>query len=504
MLIDARKVDRDRTFEADLCIVGAGAGGITIAREFTGRGFSVMLLESGGFEFEQENQALYRGETTGPFMPGRGTYLLRARSRYFGGSTNCWEGQCRPLDEIDFEERSWVPESGWPFPKSHLEPFYERAASVCQITPFGYDVEKALSPGRPALTVGDGDAIETKLFHLSPPTHFGEVYRKELVEAGNIQVLLHANVVDIVANPNASAVDLVEVQCLTGNRLWVRAAFYVLATGAVENARLLLSSNKLQKPGLGNQNGLVGRYFLEHANWIAGSLCLTRPSDSMSLYEGAAPEPGIGNPAFGALCVKEDVQRRLQFLNSGFLLLRTSEVRGLMEAIGNVAFEIDHFGDEPASPGAPYYAMLYTRTEQTPNPDSRVTLSEELDALGKPRVSLHWQLSDLDTQKIRELVEFLSRELGRNSAGRVSLRVTDQNPWPLRPADHSMGTTRMHNDPKKGVVDPQCRVHGIANLYMGGSSVFPTCGFSNPTFTLVALALRLADHLSEALQAARR
>ena len=504
MLVDARTVPGDKTFEADLCIVGAGAAGITIAREFADQGFSVILLESGGFEFEQETQALYRGETTGPFMPGGGTYLSRVRSRYFGGSTNCWEGQCRPLDEIDFEERSWVPHSGWPFPKSHLAPFYERAASVCQITPFGYDVQNALSPSRPALTVGNDDTIETKLFHLSPPTHFGEVYRKELVESQNIQVFLYANAIDIVANANASAVDLLEVQCLTGNRLWVRAAFYVLATGAIENARLLLFSNKLQKAGLGNQNGLVGRYFLEHANWVAGSVCLTRPNESMSLYEGAAPEPGIGNPAFGALCIKEDVQRRRQLLNSGFLLLRTSDVRGLMEAIGDVASEIDRFGDEPPSAADPYFALLYTRTEQTPNPESRVMLSDKLDALGKPRVRLHWQLSDLDTEKIRESVRFLSRELGRNSVGRVSLRVTDQNPWPLRPADHSMGTTRMHADPKKGVVDPQCRVHGIANLYMAGSSVFPTSGFSNPTLTLIALALRLADRLSDALQATRK
>lgn len=175
-----------------------------------------------------------------------------------------------------------------------------------------------------------------------------------------------------------------------------------------------------------------------------------------------------------------------------------------MEAIGDVASEIDRFGDEPPSAADPYFALLYTRTEQTPNPESRVMLSDKLDALGKPRVRLHWQLSDLDTEKIRESVRFLSRELGRNSVGRVSLRVTDQNPWPLRPADHSMGTTRMHADPKKGVVDPQCRVHGIANLYMAGSSVFPTSGFSNPTLTLIALALRLADRLSDALQATRK
>jgi len=500
MLIDARTVDRDKTFEADLCIVGAGAAGITIAREFVGKGFSVILLESGGFRFEPETQELYRGETTSPLMPTRGAYLLHARTRLFGGSTNSWEGQCRELDEIDFEERSWVPDSGWPFPKSHLALFYERAAAVCQVSSFGYDLHEALSPSRPPLMVGNGDTIETKMFHVNP-INFGDEYGKELVEAQDIRLFLHANAVELVANANASAVDLLEVQCLTGNRLWVRSRLYVLATGSIENARLLLLSNGRRKAGLGNQNGLVGRYFLEHANWIAGSVCVTRPNESMSLYEDAAPEPTIGSLAFGALYINEDVQRRRQLLNSGFLLLPRSDVRGLMEAIGEVASDIDQFGDDPTPERDPYFAMLYTRTEQTPNRNSRVTLSDDLDALGKRRVRLDWQLSDLDTEKIRESIQFLSRELGRYSVGRVSLRVTDQNPWPLRPADHSMGTTRMHSDPKKGVVDPKCRVHGIANLYMAGSSVFPTSGFSNPTLTLVALALRLADDLSDALQA---
>ncbi|MGH9461260.1 MAG: FAD-dependent oxidoreductase [Vicinamibacteria bacterium] len=494
MLVDARTVPDEKTFEADLCIVGAGAAGISIARELAGKGLSILVLESGGFDFDVEIQSLYRGETLGPFMPVGEPYLTRARLRYFGGSTNHWEGQCRPLDDIDFEARSWVPDSGWPFPKSRLEPYYERAAALCQIEPFGYDIDDVLS-ARPALEVGTNDTVETKLFHLSPPTRFGSRYRKDLVEAPDIQVFLHANLVDILANANGNAIDLLQVGCLTGNHVWVRAKCYVLAAGAIENARLLLFSNKLQKSGLGNQNGLVGRYFMEHLNWIAGSVCLTRPNETMSLYEGASPEPLLGNPAFGALCLSEDVQRRHGLLNAGFLLLPRTSVWGLMEAIGHVASEIDRFGEEDPSIREPYFAMLYARTEQSPNPDSRLTLSRELDALGKPRLQLNWQLNASDSENVRESVRVLASELGRHGCGRVSLRITDHNPWPLRPANHPMGTTRMHDDPKKGVVDPDCRVHGIDNLYIAGSSVFPTSGFANPTLTLLALALRLAEQL---------
>ena len=499
MLVDARTVPGDKTFEADLCIVGAGAAGITMARELTNKGLSVIVLESGGFEFDEEVQGLYRGDTLGPFMPSGEAYLTRSRLRYFGGSTNHWEGQCRPLDDIDFEERSWVPDSGWPFPKSHLETYYERAASVCQIEPFDYDVDKVLS-ARPALEVGNSDSVQTKLFHLSPPTRFGSLYRRDLVDATDIQVLLHANLVDILTNAGGTAIDLMQVACLTGSQLWVRAKFYVLAAGAIENARLLMFSNKRRRAGLGNQNGLVGRYFLEHLNWIAGSVCLTRPNETMSLYEGASPEPLLGNPAFGALCLTEGVQRRHGLLNSGFLLLPRSSVWGLMEAIGEVASEIDRFGDEEPSANEPYFAMLYTRTEQSPNPSSRLTLSDELDPLGKPRLQLNWQLNASDSENVRQSVRVLATELGRYGAGRVSLRITENNPWPLRPANHPMGTTRMHPDPKKGVVDPNGRVHGIANLYIAGSSVFPTSGFANPTLTLVALALRLAEHLDNQLR----
>ena len=344
----------------------------------------------------------------------------------------------------------------------------------------------------------------TKTYHLSPPTRFGQVYRKDVVDAPNIRVLLHANVVDIVTNSSASAVHLMEVQCLTDNKLWVRAKAYVLAAGGMQNSRVLLYSNKVLKAGLGNQHGLVGRYFFEHLNWVAGSAVVTKPNESMDLYESATMEPTLGNPTFGALSLAEDLQRRHQLLNTAFILFPKYDVRGMLAAVGEVSSLIDRFGKPTPPSRGPHYSMLYTRTEQVPNPNSRITLSGEQDALGKPRVILNWQLSDRDTEQIRKSIKFLGRELGRNGFGRVALRVTDHNPWPVRAASHPMGGTRMHSDAKKGVVDANCRVHGIANLYVAGSSVFPTGGFSNPTLTLVALALRLASHLTEVLESQDR
>ena len=392
------------------------------------------------------------------------------------------------------------PNSGWPFPKSELAEFYERACELCEIKPFDYDPQTALSSSRPPLTIGRNDGVVTKTYHISPPTRFGEVYRKEVVDTPNIRVFLHANVVDIVTNANVSTVDLMEVRTLSGNRLWVRANAYILATGGIENSRILLFSNKVLKAGLGNRHGLVGRFFLEHLNWIAGSAVLTQANESMDLYESASMEPSIGTPTFGALSLADHVQKRRQLVNTAFILFPRYNIRGMMEAIGDVSTLIDRFGDDQPPTSTPHHAMLYTRTEQVPNPNSRITLSDELDALGKPRVIVNWQLTELDTQKIRQSIKALGTELGKNGCGRVGLRVTNFNPYPVRPASHPMGGTRMHADPKQGVVDPNCRVHGIANLYVAGSSVFPTGGFSNPTLTLVALALRLAEHLDGALE----
>jgi choline dehydrogenase-like flavoprotein len=160
----------------------------------------------------------------------------------------------------------------------------------------------------------------------------------------------------------------------------------------------------------------------------------------------------------------------------------------------------DDSGARPAE-SIPRTFHLLTRQEQAPNPASRVTLSSERDALGMPRVRLDWRLTELDHRSFRAFYEVLGRELGRAGVGRLQMRdwvlEAPTAPWPpsLGGGWHHMGTTRMSRDPKQGVVDVNCRVHGVANLYVAGAAVYPTAGCVNPTLTLVAMTLRLSDHL---------
>lgn len=280
MIIDARSVPKGKTIETDVCIIGAGAAGITLAREFIGQSFRVCLLESGGFEFDEDTQSLCDGETIGlPYTP-----LKAARVRYFGGTTNHWHGWCRPLDEIDFESRDWIPHSGWPFGKSHLFSFYERAQSICQLKPVPYDVKFWEAETASSLPFASS-RVNTAVFRFSPPTRFGEVYRDQIARARNISTYLHANVTEIDNNEHARTVTRLRVTCLPGNQFWVSATIFILAAGGIENARLLLLSNKLQSAGLGNQNDLVGRFFMDHVGVASGAVILSDPDTSTVLYE---------------------------------------------------------------------------------------------------------------------------------------------------------------------------------------------------------------------------
>ena len=494
MLLDAREFLPDQTLQTDLCIVGAGAAGITLAREFVSRRFSVYLLESGGFEFDDVTQSLYQGQSAASNLV-KSDYVSGSRLRYFGGSTNHWTGLCRALDDSDFKKRSWVPYSGWPFPKSHLVPFYRRAASICQLNGYPDDSGDDQHPtGQRFLFDGDGSVVN-KLFYLSAPTRFGVEYRNQLIDSSRIQVCLHANVVEIVTNRSGSNVESLEVQTLAGNRFWVRAKMFVLASGGIENARLLLQSDRQQSGGLGNQNDLVGRFFMEHPLVVAGALCFYGK-------DGVSWDALMGNSEAtrGILSTSEDAQQRSQLLNFSLEAypLAPRDTSRFIRSIGRVALQLD----KPKSwqERELESALLVARGEQSPNPESRVSLIAEKDLLGKRRVLLDWRLSSLDRGSIIRSIEIVAKRLGQYGWGRAGVRMGLESSWlDAGGSNHHMGTTRMHTEPRQGVVDADCRVHSVSNLYIAGSSVFPIVGFANPTLTLVALALRLAECLKERL-----
>jgi choline dehydrogenase-like flavoprotein len=510
---DARTLDNGTVLEGDICIVGAGAAGITIALELMNSPMKVLLLEGGGFEYDPKLQDLYRGEIVGqPYYP-----LQAAALHYFGGTTGHWAGFCSTFDAIDFEKRPWVPYSGWPIRRQDLDPFYARAHQVLGLGPYKWDAAdwKNGEADRTPLPV-DPRVAWTKMWQFSP-TRFGTKYRDAIVNARNVHLYTNANVCEVEANEGVRKVNGVRIRTFEGKEFRARAKTYVLACHTIQNARLLLASNRQARNGLGNTNDLVGRYFMEHLEMPGADMVLAKPeSTKTKIY---ALDFGRGTPR-GELALTAAKQREYRILNGtasvdpgnpndpGFSTFQffDTTLMAAMRAWDKGGRQgppplVAKLGAAAGPPQAvPRFFHLKTRQEQAPNPSSRVTLSTEKDALGMPRARLDWQLTELDKRSIRTYYEVLGRELGRTGIGRVQIRdwlLNDDRSWPsfLSGGWHHMGTTRMNNDPRQGVVDANCRVHGLGNLFIGGAAVYATAGAVNPTLTLVALALRLSDHL---------
>lgn len=526
MFIDARQIPAHTAFDADICIIGAGAAGIAMALTLAGGRHNVILLESGGLDFDAATHDLSRAaQQIGVRTDG----IDENRLRYFGGTTGHWNGWSRPLDAIDFEQRPWVPHSGWPISLSDLEPFYPLAHKICEIYTPNYEPEywlKRSTSDRYRLLTLDPSQFRNILYLLSPPTRFGQVYRETISKADNIRALLHANALEIQMDAAGNRVAEIRVGTLAGHQFRLTARAVVLATGAIENARLLLNSNRTEAAGVGNRHDLVGRFFMQHPSARSARML---PSDHrlpLDFYMEAKIEQQV---MVSVLQVTEEQQRKNLMLNHN-IHVYPSPYRwdGLVETTKKIARAALYFGfDEVAEDlrgviadidgiAAPFYlafdkgrtlefASLNYRPEQAPNFDSRVTLSPERDMLGLQRVIVDWRLSHLDTHTIRIGHRLFASAVARSGLGRVRTRVDFNNRnWPyeavyLHGGHHHYGTTRMSDDPRHGVVDRHCRIHGVSNLYVAGSSVFPTTGCANPTLTILALALRLADKLKTSL-----
>ena len=511
MHTDARTLDNGRLLEADLCIVGAGAAGISMALDWIGARKSVLLLEGGGFEYDARMQDLYRGENVGlPYFP-----LHAARLHYFGGTTGHWAGFCSTFDEIDFVARPWVPNSGWPITRASLDPYYARAHRVLELGPYDYDAAswRRRNPALVPLPL-DARAVWTKIWQFSPPTRMGTRYRDAIVGARNVHLVTHANVCEVETNETARAVTGLRIRTFEGKELRARARQYVLACSTIQNARLLLASNAHATAGLGNAHDVVGRYFMEHLEMPSGELVFTGAQvPSTKIFEFAWGQTKTSSE----LAISAAMQREGRMLNATVNPRPATPGQAPKSTFQNNTPERmeerrrDEQSGRPRTssraqpPAATRVFELHTRQEQAPNPASRVTISRERDALGLPRARLDWRLTPLDRRSFRAFYEVLGRELGRAGVGRVRmldwLTSPDDAPWPgtLGGGWHHMGTTRMHPDPKQGVVDANCRVHGVGNLSVAGDSVFPTSGSANPTLTLVAMSLRLSDRLKRTL-----
>ena len=506
MHTDTRKLPDQSTIEGEICIVGAGAAGVSMALDLSKSGKKVILLEGGGFEYEQKLQDLYRGKSTGQrYYPLHGTRL-----HYFGGTTGHWAGMCAPFDPVDFDTRDWVPESGWPISRQDLDPYYAKAQETLKLGPYQYDLEywqKELENRIPFPI--DEKVVWNKMWQFSE-ARFGTLYRDEVVNSKNIHLYTYANVVDILANENVSVIESLTVKNHEGKTHTVKAKQFILACGAIQNARMLLASNSQAKNGLGNDNDLVGRYFMEHLEIATGELWLTKPFHT-DLYTT------WGDPR-AELAITREAQTEHKILNGTLSLTEINVAKHIIPRMdllqvddykeaGRLFFGNMEEAEEKAKlENAENKSRVFEfaiRIEQAPNPNSRITLGQEKDALGVPRIIFNWDLTELDKTSIRKINWLVGEQMGKANLGRVKLHeyLRDENDltWPsgTNAGWHHMGTTRMHNDPKKGVVDENCQVHGLNNLFVAGSGCYPTSGASNPTLTLVALSLRLSEYLKE-------
>jgi choline dehydrogenase-like flavoprotein len=529
MIIDYLLPDAPANIESDVCIVGGGPAGITLALELAKLGRDVALIEGGGTTPSIEGQALYEGDIVGQkYYP-----LNVARLRALGGTTGHWGGYCGVFSEMDFEKRHWIPYSGWPIKKPDLDSYYEQAQKYFELGPYEYGTEYWSEKYSDFPDVDTNNLVPRFLQHDTSPIRFGTAYLSDLDAIKQIRVFINANATRLCLNEAGKQIVQVDLQNFLGKRGAIKANIYIIACGGIENARLLLASNNINQSGVGNDKGLVGRFFMEHIEFPCArvfdfdsrqiidlsrikvgsdldliALFSPSPAKQQKLKighgSGMFAPPNVSAPlikdgwkSFGAFWralkerqLQEDAAGDLQLWIKDFdtfagalaLRLRGLPVRGAVTA------ETGVFG-------------INIMSEQVPNPTSRVLLSEKRDAFGYPLADLDWQLTAIDRRTVRQTMILMGAEVNRLGIGRFQLNewLREENDfgWPpdFRGAFHHMGTTRMAETDTDGVVDKNCKVYGVANLYIAGSSVFATSSYVNPTLTIVALAIRLATHV---------
>ena len=548
MLVDIPTQVADGLLQFDVCIVGSGPAGITLAREISRSGLRVALLESGGDKPVEEIQNLNTGAVESAHGYEEQT-LSKGRCRQFGGTSNLWNHKVRggaadyiryvPLDEIDFERRDWVPESGWPFGRRDLQPFYDLAQRVCGVGKLdfrGFETETKRS--QPWQT----EKIESVVSQFGSSEIFLHQNRRDLFRDERVTVILQALLLRLQMDPLSRAITSAQAGLRDGRKFQVRAKAFVLAAGGLENARILLLQDHIHPDGLGNQYDMVGRCFMDHPQIKLGTLV---PSSS-AVFERARfyDQHDLGGKSMMfKLHIRPEVMRREKMLNlcavmvphfkdlrsNGRAILhqllfrgprflwrhRSSKHRGPSQIGGEAPRSLrQRLLEDYYSEGCCGWSRLrgferrfsefgiHSLVEQSPDPSNRIMLQEQTDTFNQRKTKLLWRWNELDLRSIRQAQQIFREELAAAGIGTFT-PVEEAIGAPSRrfsSPHHFLGTTRMHDDPRKGVVNANCQVHDVPNLYIAGGSVFPTGGFANPTLTIVALTLRLGTHLLSELQ----
>ncbi|HUA06238.1 MAG TPA: GMC oxidoreductase [Solirubrobacteraceae bacterium] len=543
--------------EADVVVVGSGPMGTVVALELSEQGHRVLLVESGGPKFERAAQDLARHAGNDPWhVPAD----LAVR-RQIGGTSVTWGGRCVPFDPVDFEPRPAVPEALWPV---RYEEMARHLGRACDWSRCGKPAFSALElpelAGRSMIPgFRDGDVLTTSLERWSLPTRFGHVYRRQLERSRRVDLITGLTCTHIACDPASGVVDHLVLRSLAGPAATARGRFYVLATGGLEATRLLMASNDVHADGIGNGSGHLGRWYMAHVEARVANVHLTTPPESTihdheldadgvyvrrrftfspdlqrrkGLPNAAVwfVNPDMGDPAHGSGILSgvyltlvspvgrfmlAEAIRQARTKTSG-PVRRRDHVRNIVRDLGPAArFALDFSYRRFLKPGrkapgffvrsaANIYPLDY-HGEHRPNPDSRVVLTPERDALGVPRIRTELRFSDEDVASVEEAMRELDRALRDAGVGHLEF-LFDDIPAGVRECllessgFHQTGTTRMAASAADGVVDANLAVFGTENLFVASTSTFPTSSQANPTLTGIAFAVRLAGHLDERLR----
>ena len=521
MLLDFLRSGDKTAFDADVCIVGSGAAGLTVAAHLGG-GLRVLIVEAGGRRPGLEGLA---GEAADWAFTG----FEQGRARSFGGATRLWAGQCIRLDPIDFERRDWVPHSGWPIAASDLAPFYDRAEAFLGVPGAVYDASTWHRAGI-GVPCFQGADVTPKFTVYMPQPDFTKQFGRRLAQERRVDILLNAAVTSVDLAEDGRQVEGLTLQGDGGRKGRVRARAFVLCGGGIDNPRMLLASSAVAADGVGNGRGLVGRFFQDHPSGTTGVIATDRPAPVQNQFR-MLRKGGIRY--WPKLALTEAAQRRGRTLNANALMLYDYDDRSaLTQAKATVAAAKARAPMRLAAEGArllrhvpelagravhmaatgkaptfkPRRVMLKAHVEQRPDPENRVTLANERDRFGVPLPRLAWRVHPDELRTLRTVTEAVGQVFQRQGWGEMTVAPwLDEGAEAARPyledTYHHHGTTRMATTPAEGVTDPHCQVFGTENLYIAGSSVFPTSGYANPTLTIVALAIRLGDTLRQRLAA---
>lgn len=521
MFIDLDEMREPFLVQADACIVGGGAAGISIAKTLLDAGQTVCLLEAGGLSVEPRQQALLDGESIGEPMK-----VSEGRYRLFGGATAYWTGRCAQLDPIDFEKRDWVDHSGWPIDLRDLDPWYRRAEAMCG---FGEAWGADAAPLARIRSVGLMEAgVDPFLWRFAPTgrnayQNWAARFRRILERSPKAHVILHASLTGIEQLPGSEAIYAVNAASLGGVAVRVEAQHYILCCGGIENARLMLNAARRSSGSLRGVEQNVGRWFMQHPRAHVADIVapgaeakLQHMFNRFTVRHGTEYETGFA--------LSSGTQREHHLLNASAVLRYAPQPGSLRSALGDWrrSGSLKGVSFTPSTPtlGAPvalvrdawrwaagHYPILQSPKirlivdlEQVPDQASRVLLSDDVDAFGLHRARIDWRIAPMERRTSASLVANVARWLTAYGIGRVEPVAGLEEHGGLTPQHmfesyHHIGATRMSADRANGVVDRDCKVHGVANLHVCGASVMPTGGHANPTFTITALALRLADRI---------